>query len=73
MDRVTSSMTPPAQSLSTNGCPTLKPAQDSCPTKAGVDPIHNYMDYSIDACYEAFTPLQVTRMESMYNRYRRGK
>ena len=63
----------PAQSVSTNGCPGPKPAQDSCPTKPGVDPIHNYMDYSIDKCYEAFTPLQVARMVSMWDQYRRGK
>lgn len=60
----------PAQSESTDGCPT-KPAKDSCPDKTGVDPIHNYMDYSTDACYDNFTPGQVTRIETMWNEMRR--
>jgi len=60
----------PAQSESTDGCPT-KPAKDSCPEKAGVDAVHNYMDYSTDACYEDFTPGQVGRIESMWNEMRR--
>ena len=33
----------PAQASSTQGCPA---SRDSCPDQAGVDPIHNYMDYS---------------------------
>lgn len=61
----------PMQSQSTDGCPT-KPAQDSCPDKTGVDPIHNYMDYSTDACYTNFTPGQVVRIESMWNEMRKG-
>ena len=55
----------PAQSVSTNGCP-AKPAKDSCPSQTGVDPIHNYMDYSTDACYEGFTPLQIQRIGNMW-------
>lgn len=62
----------PAQSVATNGCP-AKPPKDSCPTMTGVDPIHNYMDYSIDDCYEGFTPLQVQRVESMWGLYRAGQ
>ena len=60
----------PAQSESTDGCPT-KPAKDSCPEKAGVDAIHNYMDYSTDACYNNFTPGQVGRIEQMWNEMRK--
>ena len=61
----------PMESDSTNGCPS-KPAKDTCPTKTGIDPINNYMDYSTDACYESFTPGQIARMESMWNQYRLG-
>ena len=61
----------PFESVSTDGCP-AKPAKDSCPTVTGVDPIHNYMDYSTDACYEGFTPLQVARIQSMWTQYRQG-
>lgn len=61
----------PMQSQSTDGCPE-KPAKDSCPSKTGVDPIHNYMDYSTDACYEAFTPGQIARIETMWNQFRLG-
>ena len=61
----------PFESVSTNGCPD-KPAKDSCPSQTGVDPIHNYMDYSTDACYEAFTPGQVARIASMWTQFRAG-
>lgn len=61
----------PMESVSTNGCPS-KPAKDSCPTVAGVDPIHNYMDYSTDACYEGFTTDQQTRIQDLWTEYRQG-
>ncbi|EFQ31142.1 metalloprotease [Colletotrichum graminicola] len=57
----------PAQSSPSSGCPV---GRDSCPNQPGVDPIHNYMDYSIDSCYEEFTPNQQTRMYSFFNQYR---
>jgi len=60
----------PAQSESTDGCPE-KPAKDSCPSQAGVDAIHNYMDYSTDACYTNFTPGQISRIETMWNEMRK--
>ena len=37
----------PAEATPTGGCPTDK---DTCP-KPGMDPVHNYMDYSYDSCY----------------------
>ncbi|OBR06816.1 Metalloprotease [Colletotrichum higginsianum IMI 349063] len=57
----------PAQASFSTGCPT---GRDSCPSLAGLDPIHNYMDYSYDSCYEEFTPNQQTRMYSFWNQYR---
>lgn len=62
----------PMESVSTNGCP-KKPAKDSCSSVAGTDPITNYMDYSTDACYEQFTPLQQGRMADMWATYRVGR
>ncbi|TCO47463.1 pregnancy-associated plasma protein-A [Kribbella antiqua] len=56
----------PAQSSSTNGCPE---GRDSC-SLPGLDPIHNYMDYSYDTCYNQFTPGQSTRMSNMWTAYR---
>ncbi len=62
----------PQESQPTDGCPD-KPPKDSCPTVTGVDPIHNYMDYSTDACYEGFTPLQIARIESLWTQFRVGQ
>ncbi|KAL1306534.1 hypothetical protein AAFC00_005225 [Neodothiora populina] len=62
----------PMQSTSTDGCPT-KPAKDSCPAATGVDAVHNYMDYSTDACYTNFTPLQQARIADMWATYRKGR
>jgi hypothetical protein len=56
----------PAQKTETSGCPAGK---NTCPA-AGVDPIHNYMDYSYDSCYNQFTPGQKTRMKNQYAAYR---
>jgi hypothetical protein len=59
----------PAQAGPTSGCPE---GRDSC-SLGGVDPIHNYMDYSFDDCYNQFTPGQNTRMQSAWTAYRAGK
>lgn len=59
------------QSTSTDGCPT-NPAKNSCPSVAGVDPIHNVMDYSTDACYTGFTPLQIQRIQQLWTQFRKG-
>jgi hypothetical protein len=56
----------PAQSSPSSGCPE---GRNSC-SAAGVDPIHNYMDYSDDACYTEFTGGQSTRMTDMFAAYR---
>jgi len=57
----------PAQRSPTSGCPE---GRDSCPKDPGLDPIHNYMDYSYDACYTEFTPGQATRMAQQWLYYR---
>jgi hypothetical protein len=56
----------PAERTPTSGCPSSK---NSCP-QAGNDPIHNYMDYSSDACMTMFTPGQYTRMTEQLLTYR---
>lgn len=63
----------PFEKESTDGCPT-SPKKQTCPGQKGdsYDPIHNYMDYSTDACYEGFTQMQKERMHYMYNLYRDG-
>jgi hypothetical protein len=56
----------PAMSVPTGGCPEGK---DTCP-EPGVDPIHNYMDYSYDSCYNQFTQGQTDRMQNFYSWFR---
>jgi hypothetical protein len=52
----------PPERTPTGGCPAGK---DTCPS-AGLDPIHNYMDYSYDSCYTQFTPGQGSRMRDQF-------
>lgn len=40
---------------------------------SGPDPINNFMDYSIDACYTGFTPGQGGRMLNIWQLYREGR
>jgi hypothetical protein len=47
-------------------------ARDSC-RGGGVDPIHNYMDYTDDACIDHFTAGQDARMDEQFSFYRFGK
>lgn len=58
----------PAQKTPTTGCPEGK---DTC-RAPGLDPIHNYMDYSFDACYSEFTLGQTQRMRDAWMFYRAG-
>jgi len=56
----------PAMSVPTNGCPEGK---DTC-REPGLDPIHNFMDYSYDSCYREFTPDQVARARDSWVYFR---
>jgi len=56
----------PAERTPTSGCPIGK---DTCKAP-GLDPIHNYMDYSFDSCYTQFTEGQAQRMRDAWLYYR---
>jgi hypothetical protein len=58
----------PAQRTPTSGCPE---GNDTCP-EPGLDPIHNYMDYSFDSCYSEFTEGQSQRMGDAWLLHRAG-
>ena len=57
----------PYQAYPTSGCPI---GQDSCTRGDGVDPIHNYMDYSYDSCYIQFTQGQTDRAQKQFAHWR---
>ena len=52
----------PSERTPTSGCPVGK---DTCQAP-GLDPIHNYMDYSYDQCYTEFTAGQAARMQDAW-------
>jgi len=56
----------PAEATPTSGCPEGK---DTC-TAPGLDPIHNYMDYSYDSCYTMFSAGQIQRMHDQFAYFR---
>ena len=60
----------PPMLVPTSGCPEGK---DTCLKEAGLDPIHNYMDYSVDACYNQFTAGQAARMQAQFIHFRTGR
>ncbi|KAI0637934.1 Metalloprotease, partial [Trametes polyzona] len=57
--------TPPEASPA-SGCPS---GRDTC-SGGGVDPIHNYMDYSFDSCMSEFTFGQGARLAAQLRTYR---
>ncbi|MFL5968896.1 MAG: zinc metalloprotease [Gaiellaceae bacterium] len=56
----------PDERYPASGCPV---GLDTCPTP-GSDPVHNYMDYSVDSCYDQFTVGQGDRMQDFYSYFR---
>ncbi|KAH8999404.1 Metalloprotease [Lactarius akahatsu] len=56
----------PAEADPASGCPI---GSDTC-SSSGIDPIHNYMDYSDDSCMNQFTPGQIRRLLSQFVIYR---
>lgn len=57
----------PAEATPTEGCPKGK---DTC-TAEGLDPVHNFMNYSWDDCMREFTPGQASRIQRSWEAYRR--
>jgi hypothetical protein len=58
----------PREAIPQFDCPV---GADTC-TAPGVDPIHNFMDYSQDSCMNMFTPGQVERMNDAWVDFRAG-
>lgn len=57
----------PSERTGAFGCPV---GRDSCPQDAGLDPIHNFMDLTDDACQVEFTAGQSDRMRRAFGAYR---
>jgi hypothetical protein len=59
----------PSERYPASGCPV---GIDTCPGP-GLDPVHNFMDYSDDPCMTEFTPGQAQRMNFYFLTYRQGQ
>jgi len=59
----------PAEAEPSFYCETTR---DSCPDDPGTDPVHNFMDYSLDSCMNMFTAGQVRRMDVAWTKWRQN-
>jgi Pregnancy-associated plasma protein-A len=57
----------PAEAEPSYYCETTR---DTCPEDPGLDPVHDFMDYSLDACMNMFTAGQVRRMDVAWATWR---
>jgi hypothetical protein len=57
----------PAEAEPSYYCDTTR---DTCLSDPGLDPVHNFMDYSYDSCMYEFTNGQVLRMDSAFEKWR---
>ncbi|KAF8190418.1 hypothetical protein K438DRAFT_1971280 [Mycena galopus ATCC 62051] len=60
----------PSEAIAAEGCPT---GRDTCTSSSGLDPISNFMDYSVDSCMTGFSAGQLERMQAQRGLYRDGK
>ena len=58
----------PREAFPQFGCPE---GADSC-AAPGLDPVHNFMDYTVDDCMDMFTPGQAARMSDAWLAFRAG-
>ena len=58
----------PAEAEPSFYCETTR---DTCAESPGLDPVHNFMDYSLDSCMNRFTAGQVGRMDAAFVKWRK--
>ncbi len=57
----------PAEAEPSFGCDTTR---DTCTTDPGLDPVTNFMDYSLDSCMRMFTAGQAQRIDAAFAKWR---
>lgn len=63
----------PAERSAASGCPIGRDTCTQGQQGIGPDPIHNFMDYSDDACMFEFTPGDDARIDGAFTMFRLGK